>query len=239
MSLPYYTIPFSFSQESLDWIKEHTTPMVEHFQKTSIPPAGLVPLEVSEYQTWGQSIVWKEIMEFVKKYDLPKPDLQFFIYKTLPQPLKDNRGNPHIDTTTPPGSDKGVDGSKRDVPVRFNILISGGEDQEMVWWDINRHHPAISDVMFIRPNGKPAARLQVNGKTPGEKWETVGEPQWRCNQLTKVNEYASFVRTDILHAINWDGHYPRLIMSLRFVQPWDEVMAKVKAQTPHQEHQSS
>ena len=227
MDIPYYTVPFSLSQEALTWIKFQTASVVEQFQKNSVPPAGLVPMEFQDWLVWQDSIAWKEIVEFVNKYNLPRPDLQFFIYKKLDLPLPDSRGNPHIDTTVPADSDRGVDGAKRDVPVRFNILLDGNEDQEMVWWDIDRNHSLVETVMFMRPNGKEAARLQVKGGTPAGRWHNVGEPEWRYSTLTKLNEYASFVRTDKLHAINWDGKNPRLILSLRFLMPWEELISKV------------
>lgn len=229
MTLPYYTVPFKFSQEALDYIKEHTAPMVEDFQKNSKPYAGLVTLEQEDVIKWENSIVWKELLEFVAKYNLPTPDLQFFIYKKMVHPLPDPRGNPHIDTTVPEGSDKGIDGAKRDVPARFNILVDGDDDQEMVWWEIDRTNPVIKEVMFMRPNGREAARLQVNGNTSAERWDNLKEPKWKYNRLTKINEYASFVKTDILHAINWDGRVPRLILSLRFLERYEEIINRVKA----------
>jgi hypothetical protein len=228
MDIPYYTVPFTFSQECLSWIKKQTAPIVDHFQKNSVPHSGLVPMEPEDWPTWQNSIAWKEVVEFVNKYNLPHPDLQFFIYKKLDSPLPDSRGNPHIDTTVPPGSTLGVDGAKRDVPVRFNILLDGNEDQEMVWWDIDRNHPLVETVMFMRPNGKEAARLQVKGGSPAGRWDNIGTPEWRYSKLTKLNEYASFVRTDKLHAINWDGRNPRLILTLRFLISWDELTAQVK-----------
>jgi hypothetical protein len=228
MSLPYYTVPFSFSKDALEWIEIHSAAMIENFQKNSQPFAGLVTIDTDEeLAKWEGGPAWKEILEFANKYNLPKPDLQFFIYKKLTNPLVDSRGNPHIDTTVPEGSNKGIDGAKRDVPVRFNILTSGDEDQEMVWWEINRHHPLIEEVLFMRPNGKPAARLQVKGNTSAERWEHLKEPKWRYNNLARINEYASFVRTDILHALNWNGNHPRFIISLRFLLSWDEVMERV------------
>jgi len=228
MKLPYYTVPFSFSESALEWIEKHSAVMIEDFQKNSQPFAGLVPIDnEQELVKWESSPAWEEILKFVEKYNLPKPDLQFFIYKKLNAPLADPRGNPHIDTTVPEGSNKGVDGAKRDVPVRFNILASGDEDQEMVWWDVDRYHPLVEEVLFMRPNGKPAARLQVKGNTSAERWDILKEPPWRCNNLAKVNKYGSFVRTDILHALNWNGMHPRFIISLRFLLSWDEVMERV------------
>ena len=196
---------------------------------------GWTPIDTDEeLAMWQNGIAWKEILEFVKQYKLPTPDLQFFIYKKLDTPLKDVRGNPHIDTTVPEGSNLGIDGAKRNVPVRFNILAEGDDDQEMVWWEVDRNHSIIEEVLFMRPNGKPAARLQVKGITSAQRWDNLGQPKWRLNNLTKTGEYASFVRTDILHAINWDGRHPRFIISLRFLQSWDDIMALVMNDQPVQ-----
>jgi hypothetical protein len=61
-----------------------------------------------------------------------------------------------------------------------------------------------------------------------ERWTTVGEPEYRCSTLTKFNEYASFVRTDTLHAINWDEKNPRLVLSVRYQEPWDMIGRYIK-----------
>jgi len=223
MKTPYLTIPFSLSKESLQWLKEKTDPMVDNYQKTAPLDAALIEFPRDTMQEWYDSQMWKEIQAQLTPMGLnEEPLIQFFIYKKLAQPKGDPRGNPHIDTF------KGVDGI---VPIRFNILVSGAEDEEMVWWDIhdwdndNRLHV----MEFPRPTDptKFSKRVQARGNSMSERWATIGEPEYRWSKLTKLNTWASFVRTDRLHAINWSGHVPRLIMSLRFLAKWDELEALV------------
>jgi hypothetical protein len=131
----------------------------------------------------------------------------------LPQARSAVLGNPHIDTT-------GGDGTDTTIPIRFNILMSGDEDTVMVWWDVDRHDLRITNEKFTNPNGQAVGRLQVVGATPAERWQALGEPCVSSNSLSRKQEYASFVRTDILHALNWTGNNPRLILSVRSSKPW-------------------
>lgn len=225
MKTPYYTIPFSFTEETLQWIKEKTAPIVENFQLNAPQPAALVELPNETLQEWYQSTMWQEILTQLAPIGLQtQPSIQLFIYKTLDEPKGDTRGNPHIDTFN------GVAGF---IPIRFNILLNGEENQEMVWWDIKNHMTdnRLHVVEFPRPNAPPGTmskRIQARGNTMQERWDTVGEPEYSHNRLTKFNEYASFVRTDILHAIKWDGKSPRLILSVRFHEPWHMVERHMK-----------
>lgn len=221
MKTPYITIPFSLSPDSLQWLKEKTDPMVDHYQKTAPLDAALIEFPRDIMQEWYDSSMWKEIMAQLAPMGLnEEPLIQFFIYKKLSLPKGDGRGNPHIDTFN------GVDGS---VPIRFNILVSGAEDEEMVWWDIHdwNNDPRLHVVEFPRPSDptKVSRRVQARGNSMSERWATIGEPTYRWSKLTKLNTWASFVRTDRLHAINWAGRVPRLIMSLRFLAKWDELEA--------------
>ena len=217
MNIPYHTIPFSLSEEGLQWLKEKTAPIVDNYQRNAPLHAALIEFPRADMQEWYDSDVWQEILAQLAPFGLQsEPIIQFFIYKRLEKPKGDPRGNPHIDTV------RGIEGF---VPIRFNILLNGEENQEMVWWDIknfktdNRLHV----VEFPRPNapeGTMSKRIQVRGEKMEDRWETAGAPEYSCSTLTKFNQQASFVRTDILHAINWDGKNPRLIMSVRFQEPW-------------------
>jgi hypothetical protein len=220
MDIPYYTIPFKLSQESLDWLKTITDPLVQEFQEKGVGQSGLLydPLTPQQKLEWLSSDAWQEINKHFEPLKLV-PDtsrIQFFVYKSM-EARKDIRGNPHIDTYA------GID---EIVPARFNILLNGDDDQEMVWWDTIvpwQNEPKIHIVQFPRPeypDGKLSPRAQAKGENAQERWATMGEPVYRYNQLTKFNEYASFVRTDKLHALNWTAKNPRLILSIRFLQEW-------------------
>ena len=229
MDIPYYTIPFKLSQESLDWIKTITDPLVQEFQEKGIGHSGLLydTLSPEQKDEWLSSTSWQEINKHFEPLGLV-PDtsrIQFFVYKKM-EVRSDIRGNPHIDTH---------EGIKEIVPARFNILLNGDDDQEMVWWDTIvpwQNEPNIHIVEFQHPEypDKKSPRAQVRGNTIEERWTTVGEPVYRCNTLTKINECASFVRTDKLHALNWTAKNPRLILSIRFFQEWSTIKEVLERQ---------
>lgn len=222
--IPYLTIPFSLSEKTLSWLKEHTDPIVEDYQKNAPLDSGLVELDKiggdELFRKFHESDAFKEILELLEPVGLnEQPIIQLFIYKWREKPIPGPAmGNPHLDTYN------GVDGI---VPIRFNILLNGQENQEMVWWDIHDMYndPRLHIIKFPRPAepGKFSVRCQVKGESKEERWATAGRPTWSNNRLTKINTFASFVKTDQIHAINWTGKEPRLIMSLRYLSSWDKI----------------
>lgn len=215
--LPYLTIPFSISESNLAWIRQSIQPTFENFQQNAPLSAALVTDTVDNVDWYG-SLAYQEIMEhlsFTPVSTMQQPAIQWFLYKQLPRPKLDCRGNPHIDTFND------VDGL---VPIRFNILIEGSDNEEMTWWDITDvRHPSLCIDEFTNPRGEKRKRLQAQGATIADRWKNLGEPAFKNNQLTKINQWASFVRTDMLHSINWTGSAPRIIMSLRFLEPWSVI----------------
>lgn len=209
----YKTVQFKFSDQSWSWLQEFFEPIVSDYQLNAPAASALVKFKDHEYQQFMSSSAWSELEQFLQEYNITDGYPQLFIYKTLPNPRENILGNPHIDTV-------GGDGTATNIPVRFNILMSGDEDTEMVWWDIDRNSNLIVNEKFLNPQGQLVGRLQVKGSTPAERWKLLGEPSHRNNALAKKQEYASFVRTDILHALNWTGASPRLILSVRTTQPW-------------------
>lgn len=217
---PYLTIPFSFKDETLAWAKNKIIPMVDHFQKTAPLDAGLCEFPRESMQDWYDSDVYKEILAHLQVLGITEePVIQFFMYKKLekmyPFPWM---GNPHIDT---------YNGIENVSTFRFNLLLDGDDDTEMVWWDIHdiKNDPRLHVIQFPKATDptKLSVRCQVLGDTKEERWITAGKPIWSKRYLAKYNIYASFVRTDYLHAINWNGKNPRFILSLRFSTPWEQL----------------
>ncbi len=219
MQLPYLTLPFSFSDSAWRWATNIIRPMVDDFQRTAPLDAALITPTPSQLQLWNNSKVYAELQDFFQPIGLTGGDIQFFIYKKTVKPQ--DLGNPHIDTT---GPDR-WSGDAEDINFRFNVILYGDEDTEMFWWNKNRHSPDVVSKEFPRPNGVPAKRLQAIGETRQEQYAAIGEPDWRSNSLAKINTEGSFVRTDILHAINWTGRSPRFTLSIRFQQPWSIIEA--------------
>jgi len=204
----YKTVQFKFSDQSWSWLQEFFNPIMADYQRNAPLISALVTFKDQDYQQFLQSTAWSELTEFLQTYAITDPYPQLFIYKQLPQARSTVLGNPHIDTA-------GGGGAAYDIPVRFNILMQGDENTEMVWWDHGRNSSAVVESTFVRPDGQTVGRLQADGKTLDEKWKVAGQPVARCSSLTKKQQYASFVRTDVLHALNWTGNSPRLILSIR------------------------
>lgn len=209
----YKTVNFKFSDQSWAWLQAFFGPIVADYQQNAPAPSALVKFKDQDYEQFIKSSAWVELTEFLQTYAIVDPYPQLFIYKKLQRPREIVLGNPHIDTTS-------GDGTELDVPIRFNILMAGDENTEMVWWPVDRSSSLITNEKFTNPIGQVIGRLQVIGTRPTERWQALGEPAVKSNSLSKKQEYASFVRTDVLHALNWSGDNPRLILSVRSTQPW-------------------
>lgn len=215
--IPYLTVPFSLSNESFNWLNNYLDPMVVEYQKSAPLISSLVNFSDSELADIFASTAWKEIEAFIKECGLSNPKPQIFIYKSLPTLRPVTLGNPHIDTY-------GYRGVGSIVPVRFNIMLRGEDTTEMVWWNKDRTDPDVLPAEFIRPDKSIGGRMQARGQNLIEQWKIVGEPDFRATHLARVQEYASFVRTDILHALNWTGNQPRLVFSVKFDDhSWEDV----------------
>jgi hypothetical protein len=212
MSL-FLTVPFKFLDHSWAWLQDFVGPIVSDYQKNAPAVSALVKLKDQDYAALVQSSAWQELDQFLRSYGIDNGYPQLFIYKQLDQPRSSSLGNPHLDTV-------GGDGTETDVPIRFNILLVGDDDTEMVWWDCDRCSDFIVNEKFLNPLGQHMGRLQVKGSTPAERWALLGEPVLRKTDLAKKQESASFVRTDRLHALNWTGANPRVILSVRSTKPW-------------------
>lgn len=215
---PYLTVPFKLSTAAWNWLQDFLEPIAIDFQLNAPSVTALITLKENDIANLQQSIAWTEIVNFMTGHGIAIIQAQLFIYKTLPQARSVILGNPHIDTA-------GANGTELTVPFRFNILARGDEQTEMVWWEHDRTSSSVVESTFIRPDGTPIGRLQARGATLLEQWATVGEPTVRCSTLAKQQEYASFVRTDILHALNWTGENPRVVVSIKCIDAsWEDLL---------------
>lgn len=214
---PYLTVPFAFTNKSFDWLNNYLDPIVEEYQINATLASGLLNFSNSQLQDIYSSTAWTEIVEYTIQRKLNNPRPQLFIYKRLQRPRPIILGNPHIDSY-------GDGGIGNIVAVRFNIMLRGEDSTEMVWWNKDRNSPDVVRTEFARPDKSVHGRLQARGNSLEEQWQILGEPDFRATNLARVQEHASFVRTDILHALNWTGNQPRLIFSVKFDDhSWENV----------------
>ena len=215
---PYLTIPFQFKEHNLSWFKSFIQPIVEDYQINAPLDSALVSFSTEQLSTLRSSAVWQEVLDLAQQYNLSAPWPQLFIYKRLDSPRAITIGNPHIDTA-------GADGISVTVPVRLNILIEGEDSTEMVWWNCDRSNAMVEQVAFTRPDNTQLGRLQIRGRTLVDRWKNLGEPDHRARHLARYQEYSSFVRTDIVHALNWTGVEPRVIFSIKFQDnTWQDII---------------
>lgn len=220
---PYLTVPFSLSDEAWNLAHEMIKPIIDDWTKNSPIAGGLynqagVSDKPKYSDEWKQTIVWKEIETFTKSVGLTDGELQFFIYRVTPN-YADPRGNPHLDALG-----VGEDIPRNPVKVRFNIPLFGEDNAKMRWWNKDMHHPDINISDFIRPDGSKGKRLDVRGANINEKYINVGPPEWETDTLWELNKKASFLKTDILHCVDWDGQHLRAVLSARFLkQDWDTI----------------
>jgi hypothetical protein len=217
---PYLTVPFALSDNSFNWLNKYLDPMVLDYQKTAPMVSALVNFNSDQLQDIYNSSAWAEIVEFVTQKGLSNPRPQLFIYKSLRKPRPVILGNPHIDSY-------GDGGIGNIVAVRFNIMLRGEDTTEMFWWNKDRTAPDVVRIEFARLDKSVHGRLQAQGNSLEEQWQIIGEPDFRATNLARVQEHASFVRTDILHALNWTGNQPRLIFSVKFDDhSWENVESR-------------
>jgi len=215
--IPYLTVPFALSNESFEWLNNYLDPLVKEYQTNAPLVSSLLTFSDIQLQDIYNSTAWAEILIFFKQHKLNNPRPQIFIYKSLRKPRPTVLGNPHIDSY-------GEGGVGDIVAVRFNIMLRGEDATEMVWWNKDKSDSDVIRAEFARPDRSVHGRLQARGNSLEEQWTALGEPDFRATHLARVQEYASFVRTDILHALNWTGNQPRLIFSVKFDDhSWENV----------------
>jgi len=219
--LPYLTVPFSFTENSYNWIQKFCEPIVLDYQKNALLNSALISLDFRQVEEIKRSVAWQELIKFSNVYGLSDPWPQLFIYKELDHPRPVHLGNPHIDTYGPAGI-------AHTACIRFNVLLNGEDTTEMVWWNVDRNNKLVTTHTFIRPDLTQAGRLQIVGDTVQAQWANLGEPDYRAAKLACTQEYASFVRTDIVHALNWTGNKPRLVFSVRYSNSWSDLASFIQ-----------
>ena len=220
---PYLTVPFSLSDEAWNLAHEMIKPVVDDWTKNSTVDGGLVNITQSNNQSmfehWKDTIIWKEITAFTDTLGLTGGAPQFFIYRKNVNKTE-ILGNPHIDAASQPGPEFKMGPA---VPIRFNILLAGEDNCKMNWWNKDTNSKNLIQKPFTRPDKSIIHILEVAGDTVKERCANLGKPQWTSNTLSKLNEKASFVRTNILHSVDWNGQHLRVVLSVRFEYPqkWD------------------
>jgi hypothetical protein len=215
---PIINFPFKFDNESLTWIAENKELIYEMFDRDFLESGGFWfnNPDTPESVNFQSTPPAKQITNFLKKLGLTKTYIHFAIYKTVPKRIGTNIETLHLDAP-----------QFNVLPGRFNVLVDGDNDSKMHWWN----HGTSSDKVSLEiiPVGK---RWMVPGKNSKEQIEVVGKPDYSSESLSVVQETGSFVRTDIIHALERTGGR-RFIISARIFHPWEEIYEKVNKTLPN------
>lgn len=208
---PIINFPFKFNNESLIWITENKELLYEMFDR-DFPESGgfwFNNPDTPESFNFQSTPPAKQITNFLKKLGLTKTYIHFAIFKIVPERIGTNIETLHIDAP-----------QFNVMPGRFNVLIDGDNDSKMHWWNHGTSSNTVS--LEIIPVGK---RWKVPGKNSREQIKVVGEPDYSSESLSVIQETGSFVRTEIIHALERTGRR-RFIISARIFHPWEEIHEK-------------
>lgn len=209
---PIINFPFRFDNESLLWISENKESLYEKFDR-DFPEAGGFGFNTpsaAESKDFQSTPPVKKINNFLKNLGLSESYVHLAIYKPRTERTTSRIENLHIDYP-----------QYISLPARFNVLVDGDDESRMHWWN---HGQSSDKVKFETiPTGK---RWRVPGKNSKQQIELIGPPDYSSDSLSMIQETGSFVKTDIVHAIERTGTR-RFIISARIFHPWEEICEKV------------
>lgn len=212
LTLPIINFPFKFNNESTIWITENKESMYNIFD-AEFPENGGFWFNNPEHpksKEFQSTPPARQITDFLKNLGLSEPYVHIAIYKPESERISSQIESLHIDAP-----------QYRLLPARFNVLVEGDSLTKMHWWN---HGPSSDKVKYETvPGGK---RWKVPGKTSKEQIEHIGPPAYSSDLLSAIQETGSFVKTNIVHAVERSGSR-RFIISARLFHPWDEICRKV------------
>lgn len=213
MTLLYHKLNFDLSQESKDWV-------LNRYEKR-LKETVWHDFDITQYTTpnsqqeWHQSIVGKEINEFLSTYGL---DSSFFGISAFISNVNEHYiGNPHVDSKI----DRYLNIYR--MKSRLNIMVLGTTEDPMLWWDeIDYDDPRLSEIVyhdidknnFLYPKSIP-------GNTKEDRIKFVGEPTVVANNVVSPS---AFLKVDCAHTVNVSPG-PRLIVTVALDKTIEEILS--------------
>lgn len=180
---------FSFSKEACDWA------LAQYSSKLNTKVAhvlDIIPKDSSLQQCWSNSLIGQELNEFLSNYNL---DINQYGINLLISNDDRTWYHPHIDFM--------FNGNKFvGVKSRFNVMILGTPNDEMVWWpDWASDDPRITYSEYKDINNNTFKMPGIPGNTTEERWDILGTPKIKTTNLYQ-NNTSAFVKTDCAHAVH-------------------------------------
>jgi hypothetical protein len=210
MTIFYYKTKFKFSDAATNWILKKYEPLLS--------TEFIHDLDITQYSTtlqieWYHSLPGQELRTFLSLYSC---DTSFYGICVFASNMKSNFiGNPHLDTKFAAGKDSGS------IKSRFNVMILGNPNDEMVWWDSLQYNDArLVSNTFTDIAGVEYSSKSIPGNSAQERWSYLGEPTVKVSNLLRPS---AFVKTDCAHTVEVSPE-PRLVVTVAFDKSIEEII---------------
>ena len=210
MTIFYYKTQFKFSDAATNWILQKYEPLL----KTEFAH----DLDITQYSVklqveWYHSLPGQELRKFLSQYNC---DTSYYGINVFVSNMKSTfKGNPHIDTRFD------AEGNTASINTRFNVMVLGNPNDEMVWWESMQYDDArlISNT-FTDITGKEYSSNGIPGNSIEDRWNYLGEPTTKVSNLLMPS---AFVKTDCAHTVSVSAE-PRLVVTVAFNKSIEEII---------------
>lgn len=206
-------VPFCFDDDALVWLDTNAPLLLQEYTTNSKENGGPTFNNFGvEYFKFKMTPPAKNLIKFLSQFGFTEIYPQLFLYKetgALPK-----LENVHVDSHS-----NGIL-----LPARFNVVYKGDSNTSMYWWDQSKNQ--ILTKTLTKNN---YTRYQVPGESPSAQLSLIGEPSEISDMSGSVNNYGTFVRTEVLHALHRPGIF-RLMISAQIRHSWQDVVNAVSGQ---------
>ena len=204
----YHSCDFDFSPEAKQWILARYS---SRFDQDFFHDFDITQLNTASQDDWQSSVVGGELNRYLATWgcDTRYYGIGVFVSNTGGRYWS----NPHCDI-------RFKNGTQSEIKTRFNVMILGDSEDDMVWWPEFRYgDQRFVEQQFTALTGKQYTSRAVPGNTVAERWQWLGEPAVvEKNILTP----SAFVRTDCVHAVILSP-VPRLIVTVAIDRDLNEL----------------
>jgi hypothetical protein len=208
--LLYYKTNFEFSQDSKKWILDRYKNNFDNEYGHNYDVTQLTP----DLQKEWRDNAGKELLEFLSAYNCNISELSITAHICNKSEFRPRLIQPHIDFIRP-------NGVLTVVNTRFNILILGNPEDEMIWWtSVEANSNKLKEVTYINPRTNASYNTLTIPGNLNKKLEELGDYDFKQSNLLTPS---AFVRTDCMHTLSVTPG-PRLVVTVGFNKTIEELI---------------
>jgi len=211
MDTLYHKTNFKFSQDAENWIRDRYK---DHFITQFGHNYDVTQINPTSQAEWRASKAGQELLEFLSTYNCNISELSITAHLCNKSEFKRRLIHPHIDFIRP-------NGVLTVVNTRFNILILGNPEDEMIWWtSVKADSNKLKEVTYINPRTNISYNTLTIPGNLNKKLEELGDYDFKQSNLLTPS---AFVRTDCMHTLSVTPG-PRLVVTVGFNKTIEELI---------------